>query len=261
MLVAQQLGLDRGLMPIFRGLDFSLPPGAILHVKGNNGSGKTSLLRGLAGFLPFRSGALRWRDSVYIPKLGAEFTQDASALTAPRLAWIGCEENVKPDLTLREHLQFFAALAEREAILTPYDALHRLGLGQFADEQAGILSHGQKKRLILARLLLTAADLWLLDEPFNGLDSQSLAEFSAIMVEFLQKGGMIILASHQTVPLPQQQILDMSRFSALNHATSDLPAQFNLETNLETNLEKKWAASVAAAHLKPPRDLTWKDFG
>ena len=253
MLVAQQLGLDRGLMPIFRGLDFSLMPGAILHLKGSNGSGKTSLLRGLAGFLPFRCGKLSWRDALYTPKLGAEFAQDATASKVPRLAWIGCEENVKPDLTLREHLVFFAALAESAPELSPYDALHRLGLARLADEQAGILSHGQKKRLILARLLLAAADLWLLDEPFNGLDSEAIAAFSEIMMEFQHSGGMIILASHQEVTLPQSHILDMRTYAVLNNGAADVSDHDITRPALPE--------SAVNAEPQAPRDLTWKDFG
>ena len=206
MFIAQNIGLNRGMRPILRGIEFSVPAGQSVQFIGGNGSGKTSLLRGLAGLLPLCQGGLIWRDHPYLPKLAAR--EDA----APKLAWVGCDEAIKPDLTLLEHLQFFASLSEGSMLLTPSQSLARLGLAHLAQERAGRLSHGQKKRLGLARLLLSQADLWLIDEPFNGLDRAAIDQFIMILLEHQTRGGILLLASHLEIDLPQLQRVDLRQF-------------------------------------------------
>lgn len=197
------------MVPILRGLNFAVRAGEILHLRGENGRGKTSLLRAMAGFLPWQQGEITWQGQVYVPKLGQTAPHPTAPRLGPRLAWVGCDEGVKPDLTLIEHLQFYAALQEATPLISPRQAVERMGLAAWADARAGRLSHGQKKRLGLARLLMFAADMWLLDEPFNGLDRASSAQLSDILAAFQQQGGLVILASHLDFTASGCQVLEL----------------------------------------------------
>lgn len=195
-LAVEGLACIRGERQLFRDLTFRLAAGEALLLHGPNGSGKSSLLRLLAGFLPAAEGRVLW-DTVPI-------AADADAHRA-RLLYLGHQDAVKPQLTATENLAFFARLqgmpapaAEQQAA----QALEAAGLTRQRHLPARYLSAGQKHRVALARLLLTPALLWLLDEPTNALDSSAVEWLGTILQAHRARGGLVILASHVAVPLP-----------------------------------------------------------
>lgn len=187
MLTAEGLAVFRGERLVFRDLDFSLAAGQALVLAGPNGSGKSTLLRLLAGLVRPIAGRLLWADVDALADLSGH---------AARVAYVGHQDAVKPGLTAAENLRFAARLAGGAVA----EALATMGLDDLADLPARMLSAGQKRRLALARLALTAAPLWLLDEPTLGLDTASIGRFGGLLAAHRAHGGMVVAATH--VPLP-----------------------------------------------------------
>jgi heme exporter protein A len=183
-LTAENLTCERGGRIVFAGIGFSLGQGELMQLTGPNGAGKSSLLRLVAGLNEAAAGTL-------------ELAGGQGDLTIGQQAhYIAHQEAVKTALTVEENLAFwrdFLGGGNLEA------ALEAFALSRFASFQAGLLSAGQKRRLALARLALITRPLWLLDEPTVGLDIASLARLVAVMSAHLDRGGMIIAATH--VPL------------------------------------------------------------
>jgi heme exporter protein A len=182
---ARDLACRRGGRLVFAGLSFRLRAGEGLAVTGPNGSGKSSLLRLLAGLLRAEAGELR------IAGAGEEAV----------VHYFGHAEGLKPALTLAETLQGWAALygGDRRAVGRAAEAV---GLGHALPLPVGVLSAGQRRRAGLARLLIAPRPFWLLDEPTAALDSGGEAMLGRLMEEHLAAGGLIIAATHQTLPLP-----------------------------------------------------------
>lgn len=193
MFTATDLACSRGERRLFEGLAFDLLPGEWLHVKGENGSGKTTLLRTLVGLSPPDAGSVRWRG---VP------TRDCADDFRRALAYIGHQAALKDELTPLENLQLALALdgvdSDEDACT---DALHCLGLQGREDLPARHLSVGQKRRVLLARLLLRPAELWVLDEPFSALDQAAVELLGTLIDGHLQRGGVAVLTSHQPLPL------------------------------------------------------------
>jgi heme exporter protein A len=187
MLTAEGLAVFRGERLVFRDLSFRVDAGGALVLAGPNGSGKSTLLRLLAGLVRPIAGRLLWD--------GADALADL-AEHGQRVAYVGHLDAVKPGLTVVENLRFAAQVAGRDV----WDALEALALRELAELPARMLSAGQKRRLALSRLALTAAPLWLLDEPTIGLDTASIGRFGDLMSGHLAGGGMVVAATH--VPLP-----------------------------------------------------------
>jgi len=191
MLQTTALACERGGLRLFSGLDFTLGAGSLLRVRGANGSGKTTLLRTLAGLTRPSAGSVRWRGD----PIGEEYRKE--------MLFLGHAAAIKDELTVLENLQF----AVRISCLTfsdskINDALQQLGIARLADLPARYLSQGQRKRAALARLALAAElPLWLLDEPFAALDDEAIARVSALCAAHLAAGGMLVLTSHQDVPI------------------------------------------------------------
>lgn len=180
--------LWRGERHLLRGTSFVLDRGELLQVVGPNGVGKTSLLRCVAGLLPVESGEVMWRGQ-QIDDCRDDYHQ--------QLAYLAHINALKPDLTALENLQYSIAL--RRTVL-PQElgaTLARLRIEQCAGLPARALSAGQKRRVAIARILLTRAPLWILDEPITNLDSAGIALFEECMAEHLRAGGMILTAAHQ----------------------------------------------------------------
>ena len=190
MLQAAGLAAFRGERLVFRDLDFTVTAGGALVLSGPNGSGKSTLLRLLAGLLRPAAGRVIWN--------GEDALGDLSA-HAMRLAYVGHLDAVKLGLTAAENLRFAARLAGRRVA----DALAALGLTELADLPAGMLSAGQKRRLALARLALSSAPLWLLDEPTLGLDAAAVERFGALLAGHRVRGGLVIAATHLPLPVPE----------------------------------------------------------
>lgn len=193
MLSVSDLSCSRGQRTLFSGLGFDLAPGQWLHVCGANGSGKTTLLRALAGLSPADSGRICWNRQP-IGEQPEAFRAD--------LLYLGHQAGVKDELTPIENLRWALAL---DGLSASEDALHaalaRLGLRGREHLPARVLSAGQKRRTLQARLLLRPARLWVLDEPFNALDGPAVTLLCQLVEEHLARGGMTVLTSHQAIPL------------------------------------------------------------
>ncbi len=191
MFAGSGLACVRGERAVFRALDFVVAPGEALVVQGPNGTGKSSLLRLAAGLLRPAAGVFTWN--------GTPVEADPDAHRA-RLRFVGHLDAVKPALSARENLAFWAGLAGGTAEVGP--ALAAMGLGALADVRVQFLSAGEKRRLNLARLAASPAQLWLLDEPTVSLDQASVACFTALARAHLASGGLIMAATHLPLDLP-----------------------------------------------------------
>ncbi|MBS3934752.1 MAG: cytochrome c biogenesis heme-transporting ATPase CcmA [Sulfuritalea sp.] len=199
MLSATGLTCVRGERRLFSGLDLAVGAGEWLHVQGENGAGKTSLLRILAGLAPAAEGEIRWHAEP-IGALAEEYRR--------HLLFLGHHGAVKEELTPLENLTFSArldgaSLAEAEAL----QALARFGLRGREDLPVRFLSAGQKRRVLLARLAVRKAQLWILDEPFTALDVKAVDMLSRLIIDHVGSGGSAILTSHQSIPLPHGRAL------------------------------------------------------
>ena len=190
-LSVSDLSCRRDERDLFAGVNFSLRPGQALLLEGGNGCGKTSLLRILCGFREADAGSIVW-DGQPAPNV------DYLA----QMAYVGHADGSKKELTVLENLRFALALAAPGAYSIE-QALDTVQLAGFDDNLVQTLSAGQKRRLSLARLLITAKRLWILDEPFTALDRRGVALIESLMAAHTQQGGMIILTSHQDLSLPQ----------------------------------------------------------
>ena len=199
MLEVVDLECRRGDRRLFSGLSFSLAEGTLLHLQGANGSGKTTLQRAVCGLLLPQEGEIRWNGES-IRSLKEEYCRD--------LVYLGHLNGIKNDLTGLENLRISATLdgdtVRGEDQL--WGALKRMGLRGFEDLPTKVLSQGQKKRVALARLLLSSARLWVLDEPFVGLDVHAVELLQSLIAEYVAGGGLVILTTHQEVALTSGQI-------------------------------------------------------
>lgn len=184
----EALSLWRGERMLFRDLAFSVLAGEALQLEGANGSGKTSLLRAIAGFLEPRTGTIRVRTSA-----GDQFASGEER--ADFIGWLGHQDGAKSQLTPLEALDFYARYYGGTARVD--EALQRVGLSRLGDLPAQYLSAGQKRRLALARLSLSARPLWLLDEPLASLDTSGKALVAELVSQHCKDGGLAVIATHE----------------------------------------------------------------
>jgi heme exporter protein A len=189
---ATNLACVRGGRRVFRDVGFRLARGEALVVEGPNGSGKTSLLRLIAGLLAPADGAI-------------SFSGDVSRTTDPEergkfVGWLGHHEGAKAQLTPREMLGFFAQLYGAAVKEIPA-LLELVGLSRAADLPCQYLSAGQRRRLALARLKLCGRPLWLLDEPLASLDADGKSLLLQLVQDHLAEGGIAVIATHDPLPL------------------------------------------------------------
>ncbi len=191
MLEVRNLECVRGDHRLFVGLNFTLQAGELLHLRGSNGSGKTSLLRTICGLMTPATGEVLWHGE-NIRSHREEFNSG--------LTYIGHQGGIKDDLTALENLQLYCRLfgvdVTEERIL---DALEQIGLGGREDLPSKVLSQGQKRRVALARLLIHSTKLWVLDEPFNALDVGAVSLLRDLVSKHLEKGGLAVLTTHQLI--------------------------------------------------------------
>ena len=185
-LTAEKLTCVRGDRQVFSGLDFDVKAGEVLVVEGANGVGKTSLLRLIAGFLPPASGSVSLTT-------GQDTISEADE-RGRHVGWLGHQDAIKPQMSVAEQLEFFAQLYGMNAGLE--DVLARVGLSRQRLLPCRYLSAGQKKRLGLARLIVSARPLWLLDEPFAALDAAGRMLAAELMQAHCASGGIVVAASH-----------------------------------------------------------------
>ena len=198
---ANALTCVRGERTLFTGLNLEVSAGEWLHVRGENGIGKTSLLRLLSGLTKPAAGEILWNEQL-ISADPSEYHRN--------LLFLGHRDSLKEDLSALENLSIATALdgitvSEEEILL----ALHRFGLRGREDLPVNCLSAGQKRRVLLARLLLRQAKLWILDEPFNALDVRAVEMLSELILEHIASGGMAIMTSHQEIPMPNGRVVQL----------------------------------------------------
>ena len=188
-MVVENLGVARGGVTVLAGVGFRLAAGQVLVLRGANGIGKTTLLRTLAGLQPAVAGTVVAADVAY----GAH------------------ADGLKAMLTVTENLSFWAAVNGVGGVEAALDAMN---LGPLRHRRAADLSAGQKRRLGLARLLVTGRKVWLLDEPTVSLDVASVALFGAVLRAHLAQGGSAVIATHTDLGLPEARELDLTPFKA-----------------------------------------------
>lgn len=203
-LIVENLSCARGGRTLFTGLSLRADPGAFIALRGPNGAGKSTLLRALAGLSPSR-GIIRWGET--------SLAEDADAYQE-KLLYAGHLDAVKPALTVDENLSFWAELhdASAEALES---AMARFRLKALASIPAGQCSAGQKRRLGLARLVVTERPVWLLDEPTVSLDAESARDFAGTVSAHCAAGGVVIAATHIELGVEGGRELWLDRFAAV----------------------------------------------
>ena len=196
MFSVSNLSCSRGDKRLFSGVSFALQPGEWLHLEGDNGVGKTSLLRLACGLSALEQGEIQWH--------GQPVSSNIYEFRA-NLAYLGHQLALKEDLTPLENLRADTAIAGRTLSLTDAKAaLAQLGLRGREHLPVRVLSQGQKRRTALARLLVSSAPLWILDEPFVALDAAAQKVLSDVINGHLNRQGMVLFTSHQMVTLAGQ---------------------------------------------------------
>ena len=203
VLSVSSLTVSRAGRPVLSDLSFDLMAGQALRLQGRNGVGKTTLLRCLAGLQPALAGRI--------------------VMAADSLAYAGHADGVKLQLTVLENLRFWADIFGCWDIER---ALQAFELGPLSDRLAGTLSAGQRRRLGLARLLLTNRPLWLLDEPTVSLDDASVTLFAAAVYDHLQAEGAVLIASHIDLGLPAE-VLALEPYRAESTTTTPFDESFS----------------------------------
>ncbi len=186
------ISCSRGYRDLFEGLSFSLSAGQVLRVEGRNGSGKTSLLRIMAGLAQPLQGDVLWQGRKISHPESDYFQQ---------LMFIGHRPGIKFELTPLENLAMAVALNGSNEAMSLDDALYQVGLYGFEDTPCARLSAGQKRRVALAQLYLSNARVWILDEPYTSLDVAAVAVLEQRFVQHIEQGGVLVITSHQPVNL------------------------------------------------------------
>jgi heme exporter protein A len=205
----KELECVRDHTPLFSNLNFKAETGTITQIGGENGSGKTSLLRILTGLAPAESGQVLWRGKP-IQKRRADY---AEALT-----FIGHLPGIKAQLSPLVNLCWLAPSAGRPDY---FQALAEVGLRGYEDSPCYTLSAGQKRRVALARLYLEQRQVWILDEPFTAIDKKGVEKLEALLVLHAEKGGVVILTTHHELKVGaasfQQVLLGWPKASLANY--------------------------------------------
>ena len=185
-LIVNNLSCQRGYKLLFENLSFELNSGEVLKVSGPNGSGKTSLMKILAGLSSFETGSIDYDDT----KINSErYNLD--------FLYLGHLAALSPELSCLENLKYTMRLGNDNLDLDFTDALKKVGLEKFENELVGKLSAGQKKRIALSLLFITQSKVWLLDEPFSALDSKAIKIIETRVEDHCNSGGICILTTHQ----------------------------------------------------------------
>lgn len=195
-LIVKNLSCQRGYNQLFKNLSFQVNSGDILRITGTNGSGKTSLLKILAGLSTQESGDI-YLDNFYV----------RSQAYQNQIFYLGHLSALSAELTSIENLEFLTQLQGDVNQQQLFQALEKVGLKGYEEELCAKLSAGQKRRVILAGLMLSQASIWLLDEPFTALDPQGVKIVEAWIQQHCQQGGICLFTTHQDSALENQKVL------------------------------------------------------
>jgi heme exporter protein A len=192
LLSVENLAFERDDSCLFSGVNFSVDPGDVLQIEGANGSGKTTLLRLLTGSLQSSAGNITYLGQA-LSACRYDYLSD--------ILYIGHQPAVKLNLSAEENLRWMVATSAQSNDISVTDALTRVGLAGYSDIPCYALSAGQHRRVALARLLISEARLWYLDEPFTSIDKQGVAFLQSCLQEHAARGGAVILSTHQDLAL------------------------------------------------------------
>ncbi|MBU2982690.1 heme ABC exporter ATP-binding protein CcmA [Lentibacter algarum] len=199
----ENLTVSRGGLPLLQGVRFCVASGQALILRGPNGIGKTTLLRTVAGLQPAVSGDV--------------------SVDLDEVCYAAHLDGLKTTLSVEENLRFWADVFGTDDVET---ALERLNLNELRTRHAGTLSSGQKRRLGLARLLVTGRMIWILDEPTVSLDAASVALFADVVRAHLARGGIALLTTHIELGLEDAQVLELNPFEAKGGANDSADEAF-----------------------------------
>jgi heme exporter protein A len=200
MLMARDLFCERDERILFEKLNFTVRDGSVLQVQGSNGSGKTTLLRILCGLNDGYEGEISWYGEP-IKEVRDDFSAD--------LLYIGHRVGVNKVLTPVENLRWTCTLQQRVSDAQIMSALEEVGLRGFEESQCFTLSAGQQQRVSLARLYISKAKLWVLDEPFTTLDAKGVKQLERLLAGHAQAGGSVMVITHHKLDVPNLEILSL----------------------------------------------------
>lgn len=198
-LIVENLNLSRAGQEIVSDISFELVAGEALIVTGENGSGKSTTLRGIAGLLPLTSGSV-----ILLDETGKQFEGE----TREYCHYLGHQNGMKPALTVRENLDFWQKFCG-DPDLSIEDALEEVDLAHTIDLPFSYLSAGMKRRVSIAKLLVSDRPIWILDEPTAGLDAQSSKLFTKLCQRFCEGSGILIAATHIPLGIETEKTLEI----------------------------------------------------
>ncbi|WP_034987203.1 heme ABC exporter ATP-binding protein CcmA [Bartonella florencae] len=199
VLSGTDLAAHRNEEILFQGFSFCLFPQQLMTIMGPNGIGKSTLLRIIVGLLKATEGNIILKD------------QEQTYPVATACHYLGPQNAMKPFLSVIDNLQFWSAFYGQH-LYHPREALADIGLSDFEHLPFNVLSTGQKRRVALARLLLSYRPIWILDEPLSGIDSHAQTLLSYIFQRHLNQGGMIIAATHNSLGIPENHKIALEKF-------------------------------------------------
>ena len=202
MLVCNNVTCEYNEFPVFAGLSFNAAAGSLIVLHGPNGSGKTSFLKMLAGIKKPADGEINWNERSL-----KESIKDGEVV----INYIAHENAIKPDLTVLENIQFWTALNGEDSRIDA--AINYFDLARYADTRCADLSKGWQKRVSLSRLITCPSDIWLLDEPYNNLDSSMSQLVDNLISGHAKDGGLVVVSSHTHVPIDFAIKLNISDFA------------------------------------------------
>ena len=203
-LLLNHLSCQRGERILFNDVNLCFQSGDFVQIEGHNGVGKTTLLRALSGLSRPRDGQVLWNNEPIFQQQ-EEFNQN--------LLFLGHHSGTKPELSAWENLRFFQKTTNsRQQAEVLWETLQVVGLLGYEDIPASQLSAGQQKRVALARLWLSTAPLWILDEPFNAIDKRGVQVLTNLFEFHISQGGIVIITSHQDVPSRIVQKVQLEKY-------------------------------------------------
>ena len=197
-LIVNDLSCQRGYNELFSNLSFELSPSEILRISGANGSGKTSLLRIIAGISSGESGNVTFNNN-----------NAGSIAYQSDIFYLGHLPALSPELHCKENLDYLTQLNGINTDQLIDDALANVGLINYKHEYTANLSAGQKRRVVLAALFVTQSRIWLLDEPFTAIDADGIKSLENQITKHCENGGFCILTTHQDSKLPNLRTLEL----------------------------------------------------